>query len=413
MDWEKQRGTMMARLIFLGCVAYLAVGLGQLALGTIMEPMVDAYGVKYGDGGQLVMNQFMGGMFGVLMTPWLIGRLGRKRLLLGAFTVVIIAEAVYATQPAWSVMLVTAPFAGLGLGMTEAIVGSIVISSADPERANRAMSRIEVFFSAGALIMPFVGAWLIANGMWVAAFIVVSVLMVVTFMLWTIFWPNIVGDKGIGGDSASDEGEDTVGKGVVTAAIRRRGKLVLALGALYFLVYVGTEMSFVHYLPSLLVNGNGLSDSTASLSLSVYWGAMVIGRLVSGHAADRWGGGLYMIVTCVSCAVIFIVLGGLHTTEATFVLTLLAGLAMSGMFSVALVFTNHVVPGVTERTTSLLMASGGIGGALLPKLTGWFLDEHGMDATRWLFAGMAIVMLAVIVAQLTAARGLGARLARG
>lgn len=390
----------MARLIFLGCVAYLAVGLGQLVLGTIMEPMVDAYGVKYGDGGQLVMNQFFGGMFGMLLIPWLIGRIGRKTLLLGAFTIVVIAEAVYALQPSWGVMLTAAPFAGLGLGMTEAIVGSFIIGSAVVGNANVAMSRVEVFFGVGALIMPFAGAWLISSGHWVAAFIVVGALMAITLILWVILWPTIVDAP------RADEVEHLANAGKSQPGGRARVATVLAIGSLFFLVYVGFEMSFVHYLPSLLVNGNGLSDSTASLSLSVYWGAMVIGRLVSGQAADRWGGGAYLLVTCLSAAVIFALFGGLHTTWASFVLTFLAGLAMSGMFAVALVYTNHVVPGVTERTTSLLMASGGIGGALLPKLTGWFLDENGTTATIWLFAGMAIAMLAVALTLMASARAL-------
>ncbi|WP_233567228.1 MFS transporter [Cohnella endophytica] len=389
----------MARLIFLGCVAYLAVGLGQLVLGTIMEPMVDAYGVKYGDGGQLVMNQFFGGMFGVLLTPWLIGRLGKKTLLLSVFTIVVVAEAVYAMQPSWGVMLTVAPFAGLGLGMIEAIVGSIIIGSAIEGKANVAMSRVEVFFGVGALLMPFAGAWLIANGHWESAFIVVGALMAITLALWVGLWPSIV-------DAPHAEAlPESYGD---KAILPKRSVVVgvLALGSLFFMMYVGFEMSFVHYLPSLLVNDNGLSDSTASLSLSVYWGAMVVGRLVSGHAADRWGGGAYLFVTCTATAVIFVLFGGMHTTWATFALTLLAGLAMSGMFSVALVFTNHVVPGVTERTTSLLMASGGVGGALLPKLTGWFMDENGTVATWWLFAVFAIVMLAVAVALMTSGRAL-------
>lgn len=113
-----------------------------------------------------------------------------------------------------------------------------------------------------------------------------------------------------------------------------------------------------------------------------------------------------MLATCLSTAVIFVVMGGLESTWATFVLTFLAGLAMSGMFAVALVFLNRAMPGMTERTTSLLMAFGGIGGALMPRLTGWFLDENGTDATRWLFAAFAVVMLAVIVWALLSAKSL-------
>lgn len=379
----------MARLVFLGCVAYLAVGLGQLVVGTVMEPMVSEYGVQYGDGGQLVMNQFLGGMVGIMLAPWLIGRIGKKPLLLTALALMVVAQMIYFLQPAWGVMLAVAPIAGFGFGTTEAVVGAFIIGSAFGN-ANVAMSRVEVFFGVGALLMPFAGAALISSGHWIAAFLVVCVTAAITMVLWYLFWPKIL-DRPFEGSSSGEAG------GIREPNRRSRMIVVLAACSLFFAVYVGFEMSFVHYLPSLLVHNNGLSDSMASLSLSVFWGAMVIGRIVSGHAADRWGGGAYMLITCVSAAVLFILLGGLESVWATFILTFLAGLAMSGMFAIALVFANRAVPGMTERTTSLLMASGGIGGALLPKLTGWFLDQNGTDATRWLFAGFAVMMLGVMV----------------
>jgi FHS family glucose/mannose:H+ symporter-like MFS transporter len=387
----------MARLVFLGCVAYLAVGLGQLVIGTVMEPMVDAYGVQYSDGGQLVMNQFLGGMVGITLAPWLIGRIGKKPLLLSALAIMIIAQTVYAFQPSWGVMLFTAPFAGFGFGTTEAVVGAFIIGSA-LGNANVAMSRVEVFFGVGALLMPFAGAVLISNGYWVAAFGVVGVTTAVTLILWLLFWPKILNRPG--GHAADEDARLSPS----TNRSRVQVRVVLAACALFFAIYVGFEMSIVHYLPSLLVNNNGLSDSTASLSLSVYWGAMVIGRLVSGHAADRWGGAAYLLVACIATAILFILMGGLESVWATFVLTFCAGLSMSGMFAIALVFANRAAPGMTNRTTSLMMAFGGIGGALMPKLTGWFLDENGADATRWLLALFAIVLLAVITWALLAAR---------
>lgn len=387
----------MARLVFLGCIAYLAVGLGQLVVGTIMEPMVAAYGIQYGDGGQLVMNQFLGGMVGITLAPWLIGRIGKKALLLTALGVMAVAQIAYSFQPEWGTMLTIAPFAGFGFGTTEAVVGSFIIGSA-MGNANVAMSRVEVFFGVGALIMPFAGAALISNGHWILAFVVVGVIAVITLVLWFLYWPKIL-DQPI-------ESKTAVEAQSTRMPNRARAIVVLAACSIFFAVYVGFEMSFIHYLPSLLVQNNGLSDSAASLSLSIFWGAMVIGRIVSGHAADRWGGGVYMLVTCISAAVVFILMGGLDSVWATFLLTFLGGLAMSGMFAIALVFANRAVPGMTERTTSLLMAFGGIGGALMPRLTGWFLDDYGADATRWLFAGFAVLMLAVIVWALLSAKSL-------
>lgn len=391
----------MARLVFLGCAAYLAVGLGQLVVGTIMEPMVDAYGVQYGDGGQLVMNQFLGGMVGIMLAPWLITRIGKKPLLLGALFMMIVTQAVYLSQPSWGVMLATGPFAGFGFGTTEAVVGSFIIGSA-LGNANVAMSRVEVFFGVGALLMPFAGAALISSGHWAATFGVVGVTTAIALVLWFLFWPKILDRPG--GHAADMAAAAAEGAGKSTKAMRSRVRVVLAACALFFALYVGFEMSFIHYLPSLLVINNGLSDSAASLSLSIYWGAMVIGRMVSGNAADRWGGGAYMLVTCIATAVLFVMMGGLESVWATFILTFLAGLAMSGMFAIALVFANRAAPGMTERTTSLMMAFGGIGGALMPRLTGWYLDENGADATRWLFAVFAVVMLVVMVWALLASK---------
>ncbi|MFC4601754.1 MFS transporter [Cohnella hongkongensis] len=387
----------MRRLVFLGCMAYLVVGIGQLVVGTVMEPMVAAYGIKYGDGGQLVMNQFLGGLIGIMLAPWLMGRIGKKTLLLGALGMMAAAEILYAFQPPWGVMLAVAPFAGYGFGTTEAVVGSFIIGAA-MGNANVAMSRVEIFFGVGALLMPFAGAALISGGYWESAFALVGGMAAVTLAAWWVYWPKIL--------DRPPEHASHAEAGLRRMPNRGLAILVLAACSVFFAVYVGLEMSFVHYLPSLLVNQNGLTESSASLSLSLFWGAMAIGRLVSGQAADRWGGGAYMLVACIAAAALFVLMGGLSGTWSTFALTFLAGLAMSGMFAIALVFANRAVPGMTERTTSLLMAFGGIGGALMPKLTGWFLDENGMEATRWLFAGFAVLMLAVIVWALLSARAL-------
>ncbi|MDG0794018.1 MFS transporter [Cohnella ginsengisoli] len=202
----------MIRLIWLGCLAYLTVGLGQLVVGAVMEPMVGAYGVQYGDGGQLVMNQFLGGLAGTLLAPWLMRMLGRRALLLGAMTLMAAAEIVYALAPPWGAMLVLGPVAGFGFGVTETVVGSFIIGSAG-ERGNVAMSRVEVSFGVGALLMPFVGALLIDIDRWRLAFGVVGVLAVITVVLWASLWPTILNAAPVGAtqvDAHSKKGRASV-----------------------------------------------------------------------------------------------------------------------------------------------------------------------------------------------------------
>lgn len=360
-----------------------------MVLGTVMEPMVRDYNVGYSDGGQLVMNQFLGGMAGVLAVPWLVSRFGKKRLLLTVMGLIAIAEIGFFVRPSWPVMSAIAPLAGVGLGITEAAVASLIITAA-AQNANKAMSRTEVFFGIGALLMPFVGAFLISAGIWKMSFLIVAVAAVITLAAWLLLWPKTWDES----DAQIQEVETRKHE-----ETRLGGPLLLTLVVciLFFFLYVGIEMSFIHFLPSMMVQNNGISESTAAFSISLFWLAMAIGRFVAGPLADRFGGGTYLIAMCAANAAVFIFMIGLDSVTATFMLTFLAGLAMSGMFSIGLVFASRAIPNMTEKTTSLLLAAGGIGGALLSKLVGWFLDRFQEDMTRWLFAALGILLLLIMM----------------
>ncbi|MDI4649263.1 MFS transporter [Cohnella hashimotonis] len=393
----------MIRLIWLGCLAYLTVGLGQLVVGAVMEPMVGAYGVRYGDGGQLVMNQFLGGLAGTLFAPWLMRRLGRRTLLLGAISLSAAAEIAYTLAPPWGAMLVLGPVAGFGFGITEAVVGSFIIGSAG-ERANVAMSRVEVSFGLGALVMPLVGALLIDIDRWRLAFGVVGALAAATVILWAIFWPKILDAAPAGAAQADAPGKRRQPPARLPLLGTGPARWVLIACTAFFFLYVGFEMSYAHYLPTLLVQEGGITEATAALALGVFWGAMTIGRLFAGHLADRIGSTSYLMSMCGIAALAFILMGFFGGAAPMFALAAVAGLAMSGMFAIALVFANRYAPGMTERTTSLLIACGLLGGAVLPKLVGWSLDALGGDESRWVLAGFALLLLAVAAVATAASR---------
>ena len=82
------------------------------------------------------------------------------------------------------------------------------------------------------------------------------------------------------------------------------------------------------------------------------------------------------------------------------VLVAFSGLFFSGLFGIALVYANGLLPGMTERTTSLLVALGGVGGAILPRLTGWFMDNYTVRTTMWGISGTVVLLLLVLVAWL-------------
>src|SRR5690606_33802891 len=79
----------------------------------------------------------------------------------------------------------------------------------------------------------------------------------------------------------------------------------LLFAIVFFLFYVGTEMSFSNYLPAILLEHTGVSEVAAASSLSVFWGAVVIGRIFSGLLADRLGYTRFLLIATAGAMIVF------------------------------------------------------------------------------------------------------------
>lgn len=385
----------MKRIFWLGCLCYFLIGLAHVVIGTVLEEMMAYYGRSYGDGGQLIFNQFAGFLVGVLLTPLLTSRIGRRGALLFALAALTIGETVYCFLLPWKWMLTAAPVAGLGFGMIEAIIGAIIIEFMGANKAI-AMSRLEVFFGIGALLIPVLSSVFILYDMWYASFISVTVLSIGTGALW-LFLP--LGEAEPLLRRQSREAGERPAAAAAPPKLGASGWLFIGLMLVFFLAYVGVEMSFVNFLPSMLIENAGVTSATASISITFFWGTMAFGRFFAGVLAERMGYARYLFY---SCGLSLLMMAGFVFASqlwSSFAVTLLFGIGMAGIFSIALVFANHVLPGMTERMTSLLVAAGGIGGAIVPRLTGWMMDAFGVSGAQWLLMSfMGLLFLIVIAA---------------
>jgi FHS family glucose/mannose:H+ symporter-like MFS transporter len=406
------------KLLWIGCLSYLVIGIAHVVGGSILEQLIEHYGVTYKDGGQWIMNQFLGFMVGVLLAPTLTARIGKRGAVLLAMGLLTVSEAAYSLLLPWGWMLAFAPIAGIGFGMTEAIVGAVIIDLVKGKAS--AMSRLETFFGIGALIIPVTVAFLIREHVWQLSFPILSAMAGITFVLWlTMSFGKLDDQLSLTAAKSAAPGDDLIGSvdgrgEAVAASAREKGLLgysskllpFLVLSALFFLVYVGMEMSFSNYLPSILITRTGLGEAAAAASLSLFWGTVVIGRLFAGMIADRIGYARYLMIAVVGALVVF----GLMTLtgELYWMMALIAlsGLFFSGVFGIALVYANSLLPGMTERTTSLLVAFGGIGGAVFPRVTGWLMDRYDVELTVGYLATLVVFMLLLLGAMLLQGRRL-------
>src|SRR5690606_2258548 len=174
-------------------------------------------------------------------------------------------EAAYSLLLPWGWMLGLGPIAGFGFGLTEAVLGAIIIEFVAEGKAS-AMTRLETFFGLGALAMPAIAGLLIANHVWQMAFPVVTAVSGIATLLWlTVSFGKV--DDLLAYDPLARRQAGQAGSVAPAKPRYARASLpVLVIGILYFALYVGMEMSFSNYLPSILKERMGMEEAAAAWS---------------------------------------------------------------------------------------------------------------------------------------------------
>ncbi|WP_263707737.1 MFS transporter [Shouchella tritolerans] len=381
----------MRKLVWMACLAYLLAGFGHIIIGSVLEPMMNAYQLDYRDGGQLIMNQFLGFLVGVLFAPLVIKVLGRRLVLLLALALFAASQLSLFLMLPWNVLLAIIPLGGAGLGLTETVLAGLIIGKLKEKKAS-IMVLTEVFFGVGALAVPVLSALLIANGNWNMVFLVVGAAVLISFCLWLFlrfddYEPLLTKEAVAGADG--DERP-------LKARYPKTSLPLVLVGSLFFFCYVGVEMTFPNYLPSILAMTSDLSPSVLALSITVFWGAMTIGRMIMVFVVGKVNvATLFLLAVFGQLAMLGLFAISPHYI-IRFIVIFFAGLLMGGIFSLGLLVVNEGLPGLEDRTTSLLIAMGGLGGALLPRLTGSLLDHYSVQVTLLVIFAIAIVMTALM-----------------
>ncbi len=384
----------MRNFIWLACLIYTLNGFGHIIIGTVLEPMVESYGIDYGAGGQLIMNQFLGFLGGVLLAPAIVKSLGRRATVFIALALFATTQFVFSFLPHWNILLYIAPFGGAGIGILETVIAALIIGHLREKKAT-ILILVEVFFGVGALLIPIISAILIAANVWNASFATVAVIVTIAMFLW-LFLP--FGElEPILKKQPKAEVENK--KKTKRKKYSRKQLPIITAGAFFFFMYVGTEMVLPNYLPTILSITTDLSASSLAMSITVFWLAMTFGRMAMTFVIDRIGYHKLFVISCVGQFLSLILFASTSSVVMSFIAIFLTGLLMGGIFSIGLLIINETASGLVEWTTSLLVAMGGLGGAFLPKVVGELIDRYDIAVTLWgivVFAFILVFLMATI-----------------
>lgn len=266
---------------------------------------------------------------------------------------------------------VAAVLASVCLGAHFAISNNLILYLYVGKKRTAQMSFLNFFYSAGAIVSPFILSFFLINGVHWSWIIIAAALLTLTALLCT----------------KSDEGMFFDNSGAESAQ-----ELVLNphiyLSAAGAMLNVTAEMMFSVWLPVFLMERLGLPLAEAAFSLVMLWLGFAIGRFSCGFLANylRNYKIIFLLATLVFSGVTLLFTIG-NTDNYKFII-LLIGLGMSGMFSNLLAYGNEQTPKPNVKLMTILTTLGSAGGIL-----GLFISSFMKS-----FAQADIIILSAYVA---------------
>lgn len=376
----------MRQFTFASCALYFLTGLTAISIGSVMPELLNYYHVSYTIGGRLIFVGAMGFLTGVLLTSWLNRRFQPKPILTISALVIAFAQFSILLLPPFPLFMTLYFINSVGSAAIGIVVATMFIEVFIGRQAV-AMSYLEVSFGLGAFTMPLLASFFIAHGIWRYLFVLTAVLAVVLAIVWT----RISYSK-----QAVDQGEPLDASGSSDAQHPLSANLkwiVLGLFALIVFLYGGLEGSLNNFMSSIFIHYLNQAAYYASISVGIFWGAMVIGRAATAIIIRKLTYSTYLLINIIGSIVSLVLFIVLKNALMGYIFVGTLGLMMSGIYSITLVYANYSIPNSAHLVTPIISGLSGLGSAIFPALTGFAIDRAGMTLTLWYIVSIATAYL--------------------
>ncbi|WP_340023983.1 MFS transporter [Paenibacillus sp. FSL K6-1096] len=374
-------------------LAFISLGLPDSMLGAAWPIIRLDFGAPVDAAGLLSMIVVAGTIISSLASSAVLKRLGTGMVTFISVLVTALALLGFAYSSSVLWVAVLALPLGLGAGSIDTGLNNFV---ATHYKAHH-MSWLHCFWGIGAMLGPILMSRYIAGGeSWRMGFLAVSIIQ---FVLVVVLFFSLPLWKRAGKGSSPQPQETLEPAETPTSTPASAGSKVLRipgvkLAMLTFLFYCGVEATVGLWGSSYLVNAKGVPAATAAGWVSLYYGGITAGRLITGFITFRFSnrtlirGGL--VISLLGAVLLALPLPDVFSLIAF----ILVGLGSAPIFPCML----HETPARfgqehSQRIMGYQMALAYTGGAFLPPLLGWVAARSTFMILPPVLIGYIILMI--------------------
>lgn len=370
----------------LGCLTLLAIGWTGLLVPSLIRSIEQTF--DQNDAGiglfYLVYSAIyaLGSFGGGPATE----RVGRRTILVGAATLHGLGIAALGLAGTWEAFLLAGLPAALGAGALDGGSNGLFLDLFRTGRG-RAMNLLHLFFSLGALSAPLVVGSLVAAGVPWQRVVVASGLLLLPLAVGYLLAPMPGGRRDALAVRAGSAARTGMGPRLLSGPILLLGIAIAC--------YVASEIGVSNWLVRFL---EPAPLTTATLALSLYWGGIAVGRLLSSAIADRFDHVRFTAACAAGMAATIAAAVAVPSLPLSIALFAVAGVASGPVFPMIVALGGERFPERSAAVGGLLTGLAVVGGLIYPPFMGVLSVTVGLPIAMGGNAVLALACMAALLA---------------
>ncbi len=344
---------------------------------TVADRMALSLGRQAAAAGLFISVYALGSLASVMLTSGLADRIGKRRVIAGGLCVMATGFAVISAAGTFIPLLIGLFLFGFGFAPSEGM-SSAVLGDENPLDAARWMNVSQAGFGVGAIIGPLLAvAWLSSGRSYHGLFIILGALSL-AFFAWVV----------LSGKGRMAPGKSAAKHSLNMFQLLKEKQLVLLALMMFF--YLGYESVAPAYIKQLFL-ASGESESLAAGMISLFWGIMIVGRLLGALFSGKE-------IRSIQGYTAFALLGILLLVFAKGTSLRVLGVALLGfgcgpVWPMLVTLTARMFPQRSGAAIGMMMLSSMAGITVFPFLIGTL--PGNLTATFYFCALLTVLVLAV------------------
>ncbi|MCG8570750.1 MAG: MFS transporter [Spirochaetes bacterium] len=333
--------------------------------GPTMAMIIDDLQLTYTDSGIIFFAIYLGFTFANLIGGFLCTHFGNKKVILSGVLFILTGILTYSQVSQLILLFLGMLIIGTGFGLIEVSGNSLIVELYQSrKKEGKYILLLNFSHSLGAMIAPYLtGLWLTNQVHWRQIYQVMAIPLIFLLLVFLFYSEKKLQKK---------EHHHLDFKETLKIAISSR----MVLFYIMITGYVGLEIGIASWLVEYLNSIKSLSLILSSTYLSIFFGAIMLGRLAGSFVIDHFNHFKMLLIATIGL-ILFIIIGTLGENQLAIFLPL-TGVFMSIIFPTICTAVSALSAKHVQIRLGFLLTFAGVGGMIGPYLLGIAGDFLGL-----------------------------------